>query len=139
MIAARISLSFILAAAFLTGCDDKKPDAPKVEKPAVDAAKTAADAAKSAADAAKTSTDTAAKTAADAAATAKTQATDWMSKLEDAIKAKKLDEAKTYLDKLDTIKASLPDDLKTRLATLKTSFDAAKALPSLPAIPGASK
>ena len=55
------------------------------------------DASKTAADATKTATDT-----------AKANASEWMTKLQDAIKDKKLDDAKTYLDKLEAIKSSLP-------------------------------
>jgi len=148
-VTARIALSFVLAAALFTGCDDKKPDpkvdnkTPSADKSAEDAKKVAEDAkakADAAAAAAKDATDTAGKAAADAAATAKASATDWMTKLEDAIKAKKLDDAKTYLDKLEAIKASLPADLQSKLTSLKTTYDTAKAAPAIPggtpAIPG---
>ena len=152
MTARKLSLSilFVLSAAFLAGCDDKKPEQPKVDntpKPAlpsaddlkkgVQAANTAAaDAAKKAADATKSATADATRTvtdasksigATDAAAAAKTQAADWITKLEDAVKANKLDDAKTYVDKIDAIKANLPADLKSKFDSLKTMFDAAKA------------
>ena len=134
----------------IAGCDDKKNETPKVDapkadngKPAipnVDDIKKAADSAKVTADKAaadaKSASDTAAKATADAAATAKANATDWMAKLEDAIKAKKLDDAKTYLDKLDAIKASLPADLQSKLASLKTAYDGAKTGAAIPATPG---
>ena len=146
-----LSISLVLSAALLAGCDDKKPEQPKVDstpKPAlpaigddvkkgVQAANTAAaDAAKKAADTGKSATADAAKTvsdasksiaATDAATAVKTQAADWMAKLEDAVKANKLDDAKTYFDKVDAIKANLPTDLKTKFDSLKTMFDAAKA------------
>jgi hypothetical protein len=147
-----LSIALVLTAALLAGCDDKKPEQPKVDstpKPAlpsaddlkkgVQAADTAAtDAAKKAADATKTAaadatsklTDAskaAAAGASDAAAAAKTQAADWIAKLEDAVKANKLDDAKTYVDKIDAIKANLPADLKSKFDSLKTMFDTAKA------------
>ncbi len=159
MFAARISLSFVLAAALLAGCDDKKTD---TNTPKADNSKTVpnADDVKKAADAAKAKADEASKTAADAKAkaedasktaadatknaadatktatdTAKANASEWMTKLQDAIKDKKLDDAKTYLDKLDGIKSSLPADMQTKLTSLKAAYDAAKG--GVPAIPGA--
>jgi hypothetical protein len=166
MTAKRFFLPFVLAGALIAGCDDKKPDQPKVDSTpktgtvndmkagvdkAADQAKTAAsDAAKSAADATKAAaanTADATKTAAgnaadatksspagDAAAAAKTQASDWMAKLEDAIKNNKLDEASTYLDKLQAMKASLPAEWQTKLDSLKTAFDAAKAKAAIPGL-----
>jgi hypothetical protein len=178
MTAKRLFLKLVLAGAMLAvaGCDDKKPDQPKVDTtpktPAVsdtkagmdkaaDQAKTAAantadatkaaaastaDATKAAAAntadatkaAAANTTDAskaAASTAGDATAAAKTQATDWMAKLEEAIKNNKLDEAKTYLDKLEAMRASLPAEWQTKLDSLKIAYDAkAKA-----AIPGLNK
>lgn len=161
MLAARFSLSFVLAAALLAGCDDKKTDTntnktdsgktvPSAEdvKKAADAAKakadeatkTAADAKAKAEDATKTAAD-ATKNAADATKTAtdtaKANASEWMTKLQDAIKDKKLDDAKTYLDKLEAIKSSLPADLQTKLDSLKATYDAAKG--GVPAIPGLNK
>jgi hypothetical protein len=166
MTAKRFFLPFVLAGALIAGCDDKKPDQPKVDSTpktgtvndmkagvdkAADQAKTAAsDAAKSAADATKAAaanTADATKTAAgnaadatksssagDAAAAAKTQASDWMAKLEDSIKNNKLDEASTYLDKLQAMKASLPAEWQTKLDSLKTAFDAAKAKAAIPGL-----
>jgi len=166
MTAKRFFLPFVLAGALIAGCDDKKPDQPKVDSTpktgtvndmkagvdkAADQAKTAAsDAARSAADATKAAaanTADATKTAAgnaadatksspagDAAAAAKTQASDWMAKLEDAIKNNKLDEASTYLDKLQAMKASLPAEWQTKLDSLKTAFDAAKAKAAIPGL-----
>jgi membrane protein involved in colicin uptake len=157
---ARISLSFVLAAAMLAGCDKKNetpaPNASNGSTPAADAAKKTADAAKTAADeakktadeakkaadeakakAAKTTSDAtknttdAAKTATDAAKTttdtAKANASEWMTKLQEAIKDKKLDDAKTYLDKLEGIKSSLPPEMQTKLTSLKSMYDTAKA------------
>jgi hypothetical protein len=166
MTAKRFFLPFVLAGALIAGCDDKKPDQPKVDSTpktgtvndmkagvdkAADQGKTAAsDAAKSAADATKAAaanTADATKTAAgnaadatksssagDAAAAAKTQASDWMAKLEDSIKNNKLDEASTYLDKLQAMKASLPAEWQTKLDSLKTAFDAAKAKAAIPGL-----
>ena len=160
MLAARLSLSFVLAAALLAGCDDKKTDTnpPKTDnsktntsvddvKKAADAAKAKADEATKAAADAKAKADDASKTAADATKTAtdtaKANASEWMTKLQDAIKDKKLDDAKTYLDKLEAIKSSLPADLQTKLDSLKASYDAAKggaAAPGgVPAVPGLNK
>jgi hypothetical protein len=173
MTAKRYFLPFLLAAALLAGCDDKKTDQPKADaqkaadqaktaasdagKSANDAAKSAADATKAAADkaadAAKNTTDatkaaagnaadtakTAAGNATDAAKTAaagaadatRTQANEWMSKLEDAIKNNKLDEASTYLDKLQAARASLPVEWQAKLDTLKQTYEAAKAKATL--------
>lgn len=151
MFAARISLSFVLAAALLAGCDDKKTDNPT---PKTDNATPKVDDVKKAADAAKAKADEAAKTAAEAKAkaeeasktatdTAKANASEWMTKLQDAIKDKKMDDAKTYLDKLEGIKSSLSADMQTKLTSLKTAYDAAKggaAIPGgTPAIPGLTK
>lgn len=173
MTAKRFFLPFVLAGALIAGCDDKKPDQPKVDSTpktgtmndmkagadkaadqaktaASDAAKSASDAARSAADATKAAaanTADGAKAAAgnaadaikaspagDAAMAAKTQASDWMAKLEQAIKDNKLDEASTYLDKLQAAKASLPAEWQTKLDSLKTAFDAAKAKAAIPGL-----
>ena len=162
MTAKRFFLPFVLAGALLAGCDDKKPDQPKVDAtpktPAVndmkagtdkaadqaktaatDAGKSATDAAKSAADATKAAASSAVDTvkaspAGDAAAAAKTQAGDWMAKLEDAIKNNKLDDAKTYIDKLQAMRASLPAEWQTKLDSLKTLYDGAKAKAAIPGL-----
>jgi hypothetical protein len=178
MTAKRFFLPLVLAGALLAvaGCDDKKPDQPKVDAtpktPAVndmkagmdktaDQAKTAAgnsadatkaaaaktadatkaaaantaDATKAAAANTADATKAGASTAGDAAAAAKTQAGDWMAKLEDAITKNKLEDAKTYLDKLEAMRASLPAEWQTKLDSLKIAYDAkAKA-----AIPGLNK
>jgi hypothetical protein len=161
MTAKRWSVSLVVLGALLVGCDDKKPKEPKVDntpkaattnmddvrkaaaekaaaadaaaRSATNAAKTAAT---DAADATKTAAADATQKATDAAAAVKTQATDWMAKLETAIKDNKLDEAKTYLDKLESVRASLPVDWQTKLDSLKSAFNAAKlkagaALPNL--------
>jgi hypothetical protein len=181
MTTARWYVAFLVAGALIVGCDDKKPDqpkvnptppaptatTPKVDVPKVDttkvgdAAKTATDTAKTATDTAKTeigkvadpskltidptkvttpttpttpdvnkTTETVKTTTTDAAAN--TQAADWMTKLGDAIKANKLDEAKTYLDKLDGIKGSLSPEWKSKLDALKTSYEAAKLKGGVP-------
>jgi hypothetical protein len=170
MTAKRFFLPFVLAGALLAGCDDKKPDQPKVDTTpkvndmkagmdkAADQAKTAAaDASKSAADAAKSASDATkaaasntadatkaaagnaadavkASPAGDAAAAAKTQASDWMAKLEDAIKNNKLDDAKTYMDKLQSMRASLPAEWQTKLDSLKTLYEGAKAKAAIPGL-----
>ncbi|HEY7115882.1 MAG TPA: hypothetical protein VH475_04820 [Tepidisphaeraceae bacterium] len=101
-----------------------------VAKAASDAAKTAkgvpaptADAVKSdaakAADAAKTK-------AADAAADMKTQGQQLLDKLDTAVKQNKLDQAQTYVDAIEKIKANLPDEVKAKYEQVKTSFQAAK-------------
>jgi hypothetical protein len=80
-----------------------------------------------AADKAKAAAANAPGTVADAAAAGNDKAADWMNRLEDAIKANRLDEAKTYTDKLDAIQANLPDALRDRYAALKKSLDEARA------------
>ena len=165
MTAQRLFLPLVLAGALLAGCDDKKVDQPKVDNTpkmpgvndikagmdkaadqaktaATDAGKATADAARSATDAAKTATgsavDATKSATSDAAAAIKNQASDWMAKLEDAIKSNKLDEGQTYLDKLDSVKASLPAEWQTKLDSLKATFSAAKAKAAA-AIPGLNK
>lgn len=141
----RILCSFALAAALIVGCDDKdKQPAPKVDNtpklPTADDVKKGVDnATKTITDTSKNATATAtdaSKTATDAAKTAtdevKTNASDWMDKLQAAIKENKLDDAKTYIDKLQAIRAQLPDDLKGKFDSLKAAFDAAKAKAGLP-------
>lgn len=144
--------SIVLAAALLAGCDDKKPTEPKVDNktnsnsstttddvskginkavaPIKSGVNTAADNTKSAAtDATKTASNAvtdATKTASNAATDVKAQATEWTNKVEDAIKANKLDEAKTYMDKLETIKSSLPADMQAKLESLRNAYNAAK-------------
>ena len=119
---------------------DKAADQAKTA--ATDAGKATADAARSATDAAKTATgsavDATKSATSDAAAAIKNQASDWMAKLEDAIKSNKLDEGQTYLDKLDSVKASLPAEWQTKLDSLKATFSAAKAKAAA-AIPGLNK
>ena len=175
MTAKRFFLQLALAGAMLAvaGCDDKKPDQPKVDAtpktPAVsdmktgmdkaadqtknaaaDAGKSATDAAKSAADATKAAAGNAADAtkaaagnaadavkaspAGDAAAAAKTRAGEWMAKLEDAIKNNKLDEASTYMDKLQSMRASLPAEWQTKLDSLKTLYEGAKAKAAIPGL-----
>jgi hypothetical protein len=136
MTAKRFFLPFVLAGALLAvaGCDDKKPDQPKVD--ATPKAPTAGDmkagmdkaAASSAGDTVKASP------AGDAAAAAKTQAGEWMAKLEQAIKDNKLDEAKTYMDKLQSMRASLPAEWQTKLDSLKTLYEGAKAKAAIPGL-----
>ena len=165
MTAMRYVLPLLLAGALLAGCDDKKVDQPKVDNTprmpnvndvkagmdkaadqaktaAADAGKATADAARSATDAAKTATgnavDATKSATSDAAAAVKSQANDWMAKLEDAIKSNKLDDAQTYVDKLDAVKASLPAEWQTKLDSLKATFSAAKAKAAA-AIPGLNK
>jgi hypothetical protein len=173
MTAKRFFLPLVLAGALLAGCDDKKPDQPKVDATpkaptagdmkagmdkaadqaktaagnAVDATKAAAantaDATKAAAantaDATKAAASSAGDTvkaspAGDAAAAAKTQAGEWMAKLEQAIKDNKLDEAKTYMDKLQSMRASLPAEWQTKLDSLKTLYEGAKAKAAIPGL-----
>jgi hypothetical protein len=150
MTAKRYFLPLVLAGALLAGCDDKKVDQPKVDNTpkmpnvndikagvdkAADQAKTAAaDASKATADAAKTAADSAKTATTDAAAAVQTQASDWMAKLEDAIKSNKLDEGQTYVDKLDSVKASLPAEWQTKLDSLKATFNAAKAKAAIPGL-----
>src|SRR5205085_2185928 len=94
-----------------TATDTAKTDIAKIADPSkltLDPAKVAPStpATPATPDVSKT-TETVKTTTTDAAAAANAQATDWSAKLADAIKANKLDEAKTYLDKLDGIKGSL--------------------------------
>ncbi len=146
--------------ALMVGCDkdDKKPDVPTPKAggdtgPAIlDKAKTqAGDAMKGATDAGKTvagKTADAVKTANDTGvemmAGPKAEATALIAKLQAAIEANKLDDAKTYLDKLDTLSAKLPSDLQSQITGLRTAFATAKAkagaaLPGGSALPGANK
>ncbi|MDB5323177.1 MAG: hypothetical protein JWN40_4808 [Phycisphaerales bacterium] len=158
MTAKRYFLPFLLAGALLAGCDDKKTEQPKVDtskaatdmkmdaQKAADQAKAAAsDAGKSATDAAKSASD-ATKAAAgnaldavkanttDAANATRTQAQEWMTKLEDAVKNNKLDEASTYLDKLQTMRASLPVEWQAKLDSIRTTYEAAKAKAAVPGL-----
>ena len=118
--------------------DMTKTAAGDMTKSAGQMTKTAADKTADATKTAAANTADAAKTAAantsDAAMAAKTQASDWMAKLEQAIKDNKLDEAQTYLDKLQAAKASLPAEWQTKLDGLKTAFDAAKAKAAIPGL-----
>jgi hypothetical protein len=50
-----------------------------------------------------------------------------LAKLQDAINAGKLDEAKTYVDKLKALRDKLPADLQKQFDTLQGLYDAAKA------------
>jgi hypothetical protein len=95
----------------------------------------------SAVDKTKTATADAPAKVADATATGNAMAADWVAKLEDAIKANKLDEAKTYMDKLESVKANLPENLRQRYEGLKVSYEAAKAKvgAGLPAVPQLNK
>jgi hypothetical protein len=65
-------------------------------------------------------------TASDAMAKTKEQGAELLGKLDAAIKANRLDEAQTYVDAFDKIKANVPDDLKARYESLKTQLKAAK-------------
>jgi hypothetical protein len=116
----------------------KTAAADQAKTAAADAGKTTADAARSATDAAKTATGNAVEATksatSDAAAAVKTQANDWMAKLEDAIKSNKLDDAQTYVDKLDAVKASLPAEWQAKLDSLKATFSAAKAKAAIPGL-----
>lgn len=136
----RILCSLALAAAFIVGCKEEPAPAPKVDNtpklPSVDDVKKAADnATKTATDATKNATATATDAAKTAADEAKKNASDWMSKLEAAIKDKKLDDAKTYVDKLQAIRDQLPAELKSKFDSLKAAFDAAKAQGAVPGLP----
>jgi hypothetical protein len=122
-----------------------KPALPSVDQIKADAAKgieagkaataTAAEKVKETApaviDQAKTTTgnavDSTKTAAASAAEMAKAQGTEWMTKLDTAIKENKLDQAQTYVNALDNIKTNLPEELKTKFEQLKTAFQAAKA------------
>ena len=148
MTASRWTVSFLLAGALVVaGCDDtNKPKEPKVDTTpatpsvpsaeqlkadaarAAEAAKVAAqDAAARAKAAAPEVLDKAKETTVAAAEMAKTQGAELMSKLDSAIKENKLDQAQTYVDGLEKIKAHLPEELKTQYERMKTSFAAAKA------------
>lgn len=136
----RILCSLALAAALIAGCKEEPAPAPKVDNtpkvPSVDDVKKAADnAAKNATDATKNATATATDAAKTAADEAKKNASGWMTKLEAAIKDNKLDDAKTYLDKLNAIKAQLPADLQSKLDAATKAFDAAKAKAAVPGLP----
>jgi hypothetical protein len=62
----------------------------------------------------------------DAMAKVKEQGAELLGKLDAAIKANRLDEAQTYVDAFDKMKANVPDDLKARFESLKTQLKAAK-------------
>jgi len=119
-----------------------KEEAAKVAEVTKDATVKTVDATKDATaktvDAAKNTSSTAAdKTAAatasapdkvaDATAAGSAKATEWMDHLDASIKANRLDEAKTYTDKLDAIQTSFSDTLRERYAALKKSLDEARA------------
>jgi len=97
-------------------------------KTAADKAKTtASDAAKSTNDAAKTAADTAKTNTADAVADVKAQATDWYAKAEDALKNGKLDDAKMYLEKLESFKSKLSAEWQTKIDAFQKTYEAARA------------
>lgn len=148
MTAPRWTVSFVLAGALIAaGCDDpNKPKEPKVnpgpstptlptaEQIKAEAAKgieagkvAAADAAAKVKAATPEVIDQAKTTTATVTEAAKTQGSEMMAKLDSAIKENKLDQAQTYLDGLEKIKANLPEDLKSKYESMKTSFAAAKA------------
>jgi hypothetical protein len=116
MFAARISLSFVLAAALLAGCDKKENETPKTDN-----SRTApsADDVKKAADAAKAKADEATKNAADA----KAKADDASKAAADSTKAKADDAAKTAAE----AKAKADDASKTATDATKTTTETMKA------------
>lgn len=137
-------VAFGLGAAAMTGCEDKKADPPKTPgtpaagatgNPTLDGAmKQAQDVTKgtpAAVDRAKTAAGDAAKNATDAGgammASPTAAAPGWMTKLQEAIAANKLDDAKIYLDKLNAVKDKLPENLQTQLVTFQALYDSAKA------------
>jgi hypothetical protein len=153
MTRSRFGLSLVLAGAFfVAGCDDKKPDQPKVDQPAtpkvatpttkpsgttdtpkvdvpkidapkVDVPKLDVPSVTPKVDVPKVDTP---KVSTPAATAVPADAQTWITKLEEAVKANKLDEAKTYLDKLDAIKDKLPAEWKTKLDAAKAAYDAKK-------------
>jgi hypothetical protein len=68
----------------------------------------------------------------DAMAKVKEQGAELLGKIDASIKANRLDEAQTYVDAFDKMKANVPDDLKARFETLKTQLSAAKAKATTP-------
>jgi len=138
-------VAFGLGAAAMTGCDDKDKKPAEPAKPATPAAgatgdktldgamKQAQDLTKgtpAAVEGAKTAAGDAAKTATDAGAAMMASPTaaapGMLAKLTDAINANKLDEAKTYLDKLTAIRSQLPEPLQKQLDVLQGLYNAAK-------------
>lgn len=73
--------------------------------------------------------------AGDAAARAKEEGSNLLGKIESAIKENRLNEAQTYVDAFDRMKANVPDELKTRYEALKTNLKAAKDRATTPAAP----
>ena len=152
---ARFLLPLVVAGALIAGCDKNEP---KVEKApdktpaavndvkagaekAADRTKDAVgDAAKTTDDAAKTADDSAKTATSDAADAVKTQATDWFAKAEDAVKNNKLDDAKTYLDKLESFKSKLSAEWQTKIDALQKTYTAARAkVTATPAAPNLNK
>jgi hypothetical protein len=115
--------------------DQAKDAAASAAQATSDAAKTAADKAKTAAsdtakstnDAAKTAADTAKSTTDAATADVKTQATDWFAKAEDALKNNKLDDAKMYLEKLESFKSKLSPEWQAKIDAFQKTYEAARA------------
>jgi hypothetical protein len=107
--------------------DAAKTAADKAKSAASDASKSTNDAAKTAADTAKSATDTAKTNAADATADVKAQVTDWYAKAEDAIKNNKLDDAKMYLEKLQSFKSKMSADWQAKVDAFQKTYEAARA------------
>jgi hypothetical protein len=150
----RFLFPLVLAGALVVGCEkknepkvDNTPKTPTMNdvKAGADKAsdrtkEAASDATKNTTDAAKTAADTAKSTATDAAETVKTQATDWYAKAEDAVKNNKLDDAKTYLDKLESFKSKLSTEWQTKIDALQSAYTAARAkVTAKPATPNLNK
>jgi hypothetical protein len=133
----------VVVGAAAPGCD-RQPSQPKATTNQPSAPPTAEDVATmrdKAISAGKAATQKTAGAVSDAAADVKNsetmakvkeQGAELLGKLDAAIKANRLDEAQTYVDAFDKLKANVPDDLKARYESLKTQLSAAKAKATTP-------
>lgn len=146
--------SLALTALLAVGCDDTKNAVDAAKDKANAAASTATDAAKSAADSAKSAADSAKDSAAGAVDAAKDkaagavdaakdkaagamdavkeaatkQATDLYDKAMAAVKENKITDAEGILNQLTALKDKLPADWASKIDSLKSAIDKAKAL-----------
>jgi hypothetical protein len=107
--------------------DAAKTAADKTKSAASDAANSTKNAAGNAADAVKNAADTAKTNTADAVTDVKAQVTDWYAKAQDALKNNKLDEAKVYVEKLESFKSKLSADWQAKIDAFQKTYQAARA------------